>query len=512
MPGAFMASLLTVIILHLLPGLSRDASNFLLLSIRIIVAAACHSYVQYCLEPTSISTLPSPLSALNNGGQWHSDVRTAMKEFRLDPDLIHYASCKKCFSLSRKVDGKYPSVCAFKETPGSDRCGTKLVANAPDADEPTPLCTFAYQPIKSYIARLLSRPGIAEHMTKATAGWNKKASRCWDFFGAETLRTFCGPDGKTPYLEAPAGEIRLVFSLFVDYFNPLGNKAAGKHLSVGGIYMVCLNLPVHLRYRVENIYIVGVVPGEPHLHHVNHLLQPLVSDLLQLWKTGVWFSRTSFHQLGCLVRAALIPFIADAPAARKTAGFPGITALHFCNFCTQTSAQIADFDIRMWSPISRDTHTAAALRWKNAPDHAARESEWKTNHVRWSELLRLPYWDVTKFVVVDPMHNLFLNVIPHHVRDFWGVHEKEIHGRKGVKPHSPEQQTVLIHEAHSALLGKNASKLRTIRRTYLEVLAKENNVKLEPRQMKNVPSLVSALLAWVSTPFISERLHFIEKV
>jgi len=43
--------------------------------------------------------------------------------------------------------------------------------------------------------------------------------------------------------------------------------------------------------------------------------------------------------------------------------------------------------------------------------------------VQWSPLLKLPYWDPGKFLVVDPMHNLFLGLAASHVRKvllmFW---------------------------------------------------------------------------------------------
>ena len=41
--------------------------------------------------------------------------------------------------------------------------------------------------------------------------------------------------------------------------------------------------------------------------------------------------------------------------------------------------------------------------------------------VRWSELLRLPYWDPTKFVVIDSMHGFFLRLLQRHCRDIWGM-------------------------------------------------------------------------------------------
>ena len=63
----------------------------------------------------------------------------------------------------------------------------------------------------------------------------------------------------------------------MDFFNPLGNKQAGKKKSVGMISLVCLNLPIELRYLPENMFLLGVIPGpkEPPLACCNHYLTPV---------------------------------------------------------------------------------------------------------------------------------------------------------------------------------------------------------------------------------------------
>ncbi|KAH7917513.1 hypothetical protein BV22DRAFT_991467, partial [Leucogyrophana mollusca] len=123
--------------------------------------------------------------------------------------------------------------------------------------------------MKSWLGRLLSRPGL-EHAIATTPArrpqsFISRLTSLWmpgpikDIWDAEVFRTFKGPDGRL-WLDAPDGEARLIFSLFIDWFNPYGNRQAGKSVAVGGIYMVYLNLPIHLRYRVENVYLVGIIP------------------------------------------------------------------------------------------------------------------------------------------------------------------------------------------------------------------------------------------------------------
>lgn len=99
----------------------------------------------------------------------------------------------------------------------------------------------------------------------------------------------------------------------VDWFQPY------KHVqySVGAIYLAILNFPRHLRYRRENMILVGIIPGphEPSLH-MNSFLEPLVQDLLKLWK-GVQMQTTEGLQV---IRAALMCNSSDVPATRELEG------------------------------------------------------------------------------------------------------------------------------------------------------------------------------------------------
>ena len=86
-----------------------------------------------------------------------------------------------------------------------------------------------------------------------------------------------------PFLEAPN---YLGLILNIDWFNPF------KHVqySVGVLYLVIANLPRSERYKIENVIIVGVLPGpnEPQ-KNMNSYLKPFVDELLELWK-GTYLS------------------------------------------------------------------------------------------------------------------------------------------------------------------------------------------------------------------------------
>lgn len=59
---------------------------------------------------------------------------------------------------------------------------------------------------------------------------------------------------------------------------------------------------------------------------------------------------------------------------------------------------------------SRDAqlHIQHALEWKALEDAKEREAHFKLHGSRWSELMRLPYYDCVQMTVIDPMHNLLL--------------------------------------------------------------------------------------------------------
>ena len=75
------------------------------------------------------------------------------------------------------------------------------------------------------------------------------------------------------------------------------------------------------------------------------------------------------------------------------------------------------FDPVAWPKRDLLEHKAHAEAWRDAQSEAERELIFQEHGIRWTELLRLPYWDPIKFTAIDSMHNLYLGIVKTHFRD-----------------------------------------------------------------------------------------------
>ena len=57
--------------------------------------------------------------------------------------------------------------------------------------------------------------------------------------------------------------------------------------------------------------------------------------------------------------------------------------------------------------------------WKECNTKDARKNHASETFVRWSEIYQLPYFDSIKFLIVDPMHCLFLGIAKWIVIQLW---------------------------------------------------------------------------------------------
>ena len=198
----------------------------------------------------------------------------------------------------------------------------------------------------------------------------------------------------------------------VDWFKPFKRS----EYKVAALMLTVLNLPRQERFRKKWTMIVGIIPGpsEPKLH-INSFLKPLVDDLLNLWK-GLPLLKD-----GSMVRAALLGVAADMPAARKVSQFLGHKADLGCNKCyfraerepgtTGASGRMSYYTSTPSTRRSMVEVKSQAKKYKDAKSKAEADRIQKQHGLRWSELIRLPYFDLSRMITIDPMHTFLLGMV-----------------------------------------------------------------------------------------------------
>lgn len=411
-----LACYILTAVLHLMCGLSLGDCVFLLPCVETIVRMSS-------LGPTGPRLRGFP-----------RDPRTVLTALGLKPDVQAFACCPKCFALYSS-DGEVPNLCSFKETTTSKPCREPLfrVKRVGDRTQNVFAREYFHQTLNVWLGKLLCRPGVEELLDRDVFAESPDAVQA-DTFSGDVLRRFSASDGSI-FLPSRPSEGRYVFGLCVDAFNPFLNKQAGKKASSTAVYMVLLNLPPSVRYKVENMYLAGVVPGprEPSLTQINHLLRPLVNELLEFWDPGVWFTRTPCCTSGKLVRAALVPLICDLKAARQVMGHGSHSAKKFCSICDLPWERRNEISEASRVHVPAETFRKHALEWKTARSQSERDKAFKRHGVRWSVLLDLPYWDPPRFTIVDSMHTILLGHLHRHCSIIWGMNATRGDGDRGRK-------------------------------------------------------------------------------
>ena len=358
--------------------------------------------------------LPQAAAAVYPG-----DLASAIRLLDLDPKLREYIRCADCHCLYDYSDA--PEHCRRRYTKRSRVCDAALFVRSTRGVHGEvlrrPISLFRTQPLDSWLKSFLQRPGIEDLLDSLLRSRRMSPGEMRDFWDSSLWESFKDNDGQ-PYT-ARSGN--LVFALYIDFFNPLGNRQAGKKWSFGAIQLYCLNLPTNKRFRPENVYLQAIVPGpkKPNVNETNHILRPLVDDFKQFW-IGRQIS-TFRNRSGRLIKAVILPCIFDRPALSDVIGFPHHAARLFCPWCLLPSSQINNFNRSVWPKRHADVHRKFAAAWRDASTIKEREDIWKEHGLRYSILLELPYFDPTACVVVDIMHSLILGTAQTHARLFWGL-------------------------------------------------------------------------------------------
>lgn len=386
---------LSAIVLNVLNRTPRNGANF-------------------SLQTSKATILESSAENPHDCRQMPADIRTAFKTFHLEAKLTSYVCCPTCFCLYPEIR-PYPDACTYKIF--GVKCGTSLIRPPIDGKPRRPVRRFLYQNPIDWLARLLQRPGIEELVDVPRTRETKDV--LVDVLDGSFAQNLQGPDGKW-FLGRPG---RYLFALGIDGYNPNSNRNKKKKKSVGGMYMTLLNLPIHLRHRVENICVVGVIPGphEPTVENqqINHILDVLVRDLSDFWDPGVRLSSTYCYPGGRDTRAALGLIANDLVGARPVAGFTALTHTILCSCCDCLKSQLYEID-RIGPPRSGEAHKAHGEAWLRATTAKARQALVDENGARYTPFMKLPYTNLAEQVVPDGLH-CPMNVVKTQLREYWGL-------------------------------------------------------------------------------------------
>ena len=276
-----------------------------------------------------------------------------------------------------------------------------------------PLMTYCYLNLSVSLQSLLLDPAF----TTECALWKtRQASEClMDVYDGRVWKRFVDYNGSSFLSDDHAYGLMIN----IDWFQPY------KHLtySVGAIYLSVFNLPRKSRYKLQNICLVGIMPGpcEPELT-VNQYIDPLVEELGKFW-TGLELEvRSGSSVQRKLVRCAILCCSCDLPAGRKLCGFLGHSAHLGCSKCKKYfpssthGLDYSGFQRDKWVKRTNESHRSDVAKLSYCRTKTELRKKESELGCRYSSLLKLPYFDPPTMLVIDPMHCLFLGLAKHFIK------------------------------------------------------------------------------------------------
>jgi hypothetical protein len=407
------------VVLNVVLGLARNPCDFVLKAMLMVVKLAMtvgHPGVKYNdAQEEVLKKLPCTL-------------RSALKSLNIDGKFTTYAVCQSChhtyppLKSSSDNDPQYPGQCT-QMIPGEIGlvlCGTPLLDGKRGSHRP--IKPYVLPSFTEYLARLLSDPDaerlcdLACDNAKAKLGKGNIIGDVKDIFEADFFQTFEGPTKGKLYIERE-GRVRLAFIFQVDFFSPNASQKRSTQ-SIGIISCAPLNLLNGMRYKPEFLY-TAIIPGPiaPKLHMINPYIRPIIDNFVLGWERGFHLSRTSSGSSGRDVDLAIVLSANDLPAARKVSGNASYNSNNFmCTCCDCTRSQVFSTDWNSWRDRDVKAMRKAAEKYRDAQTIQEQGNIFREHGVRWSELWRLPYWDPTRMLVADPMHNLLEGLVHYHCR------------------------------------------------------------------------------------------------
>jgi hypothetical protein len=375
-------------------------------------------------------------------------LRDALSAFGPEPHAQDYQICQRChshYALNQELPGVSPEVtstCTHVNLRSLRvnvaPCGNELVNNRGQ-----PIVRFRYFPIVSFIGALLSVSFLESAIDATTAkmqALTMQAPPTWvsDIAESAFVRNFTLPGASSAFM-APSGStpvLKLMFNVFIDFFNSEGQRIRGKKASTGLISLHCVNLPGHLRHLFPHICALIEGPFEPGSVELQNYIEILVDDILRGSESGYTLTHTANHPEGRQVEWAIAIHIADLVASRASMGFVNHNGRVFCAYCNAWDVRTKDGQlgrrnfsgpdgrrIRQWKELlgridweawlMRDNAQMmrSATEYRNNLSYEHRQEIWALQGLRWAEWWRIPYFDMVHQAPIEPAHVLLLGVV-----------------------------------------------------------------------------------------------------
>ncbi|KAG8685879.1 hypothetical protein FRC09_014483, partial [Ceratobasidium sp. 395] len=233
-----------------------------------------------------------------------------------DEHIVIFAMCKGCgarHSMAAINNARFPGCPHILPSTG-ERCGYPVWEEKElygGVKKRVPLKCFPFFPPEIALERLVERPGVPETMIRQPHGeeddppltkqdwlnstpldqkfsdisqawvWNSEPAKLRRWWNAERRQyedtLVEGQAQPAALANLPLG---LSLAMNTDGFQTFGYRG----YSSSGIFLVVNNLPFHLRHLVENVILVGIIPGptEPSEYEFDQMMEPIVDALIKL--------------------------------------------------------------------------------------------------------------------------------------------------------------------------------------------------------------------------------------
>ena len=317
--------------------------------------------------------------------------------------------------ISCKVNGKLKAEICKKKL-WRKRCNTELSFQKKlsfGRTKMVPYKTYPFLPPSEWIRTFYKEEQFLRLIRDRPEPSKTEYRDIWD--GKILQQFLMDPDDMTKLLLKD--KMNLALLLYLDFFNPFQRAV----YSCGAIYMSVLNIPKGKRFKARWSMLIGLIPdpSEPE-GHINTYLSPIIDDLIALY-SGIQINSLGPRKI--FSRSILLPILADLPSSRKMSQYKSHKADLPCDKCCfravrekgkiGASGKMSFYsDSNKSFPPRTDKEVRKAMNtYRKATNKTTAQTLSQKSGVKYSELVRLPYFDMVQNFLIDPMHNILMGLV-----------------------------------------------------------------------------------------------------